>query len=291
MFYLQILVNGVLLGGIYALVASGMWLVWGTMRIVNVAHGAFIMVGAYMTYVLSCYLGLDPFISILPVMLALFVFGFLLQKYLINLIVRAPIFATLLLTFGLKILLTNSAQAIFTANFYRVNPSYGGTSFALAGIVVPWVRLGAFFIAVVLLVLLFVLLKLTKVGRAIRATSQDLIAARLAGVRVDIIYALTFGIGAALAGAAGSVWSVLFGVNPAIDMPLVMKSFVVAILGGLISPFGPIIGGVILGLTEVFSSACLGDTWKDVVAFTLLVIVLVVRPHGIFSSKEESQSE
>jgi len=281
MFTLQIAINGILLGGLYALMALGMSLIWGVMNIINIAHGAFIMLGAYVTFFLFRYLGLDPFLSIPLSMLVLFIFGFLLQRYLINWVVQATMFITLLLAFGIDILLTNGARIAFSANFYRVNPSYGGARLDLGSLTIPEVRLAAFLVALLIALLLFLLLKRTKLGRAIRATAQDLTAARLTGVKVAHIYALTFGIGVALAGAAGSLWSVLFGVHPAMGGPLTLKSFVVVIIGGLGSTTGPIVGGLILGLAEVFSSAWLGDTWKNVISFGLLVLILVIRPQGI----------
>jgi branched-chain amino acid transport system permease protein len=277
----QILVNGILLGGLYALMALGLALVWGVLNIVNLAHGALIMLGAYVCYYLFTGLNLDPFAALPLTMLTLFVFGYLLQRYVLNLVIRAPMFNTLLITFGIDVVLTYLAQIFFSADYRTINPTYAGSNFALFGATVPVVRLLAFLVALVLTSLLWLFLARARLGRAIRATAQNLVAARLYGVEPRRIYALTFGLGAALAGAAGGLYGVVSQVNPYIGGSLTAKSFAIAIIGGLENPLGVVVGGLFLGIVESLTSLYIGPTYADVASFGILVLVLIVRPTGL----------
>jgi len=277
----QILVNGILLGGLYALMALGLALVWGVLNIVNLAHGALIMLGAYVCYYLFTELNLDPFAALPLTMLTLFVFGYLLQRFVLNLVIRAPMFNTLLITFGIDVVLTYLAQISFSADYRTINPTYAGSNFALFGATVPTVRLLAFVVALALTCLLWLFLARTRLGRAIRATAQNLVAARLYGVEPRRIYALTFGLGAALAGAAGGLYGVVSQVNPYIGGSLTAKSFAIAIIGGLENPLGVVVGGLFLGIVESLTSLYIGPTYADVASFGILVLVLIVRPTGL----------
>ena len=278
MLLLQILLNGVLLGGLYGLMALGMALVWGVLNVVNLAHGAFIMLGGYVVYYLFAGLGLDPFLALPLAALVMFAIGYLLQRYVLNLIVRGPMLNTLLITFGMNVVLTYLAQLLFSADFRTINPSYSGANVEVAGLTVPLVSLAAFVIAFVLAAAVWALLNRARVGRAIRATAQDLTAARLYGVNPHSIYAITFGIGAALAGVAGGLFGVLTHLTPYVGASLTAKSFVIAIIGGLDNPFYVIFGGIVVGVAEQLASLYLGPTYIDVISFGLLVLILVVRP-------------
>ena len=193
----QVLVSGVLLGGLYALMALGLALVWGVLNIVNLSHGALIMLGAYATYFLFTAAGLDPFAALPITAIVLFVLGYLIQRGILNLVMRGPMFNTLLITFGIEVVLTYLAQLAFSADFRTINPRYAGAHFAFAGIVVPLVQVIAFAIAVALTFAMWLFLLHTRIGRGIRAAAQNLVAARLYGVDPRTIYALTCGIGAA----------------------------------------------------------------------------------------------
>ncbi|MGA3303878.1 MAG: branched-chain amino acid ABC transporter permease, partial [Methylovirgula sp.] len=216
----QILLNGILLGGLYGLMALGMALVWGVLNIVNLAHGALIMLGGYVVFCLFQYAHVDPFAALPIAMLVMFGVGFLLQYCLLNLIVRSALLNTLLITFGLDVVITYMAQLVFTADFRAINPSYAGANFSVFGLTVPLIRLAAFLIALVLACALWALLNLMPLGRAIRATSQNLTAARLYGVDPRSVYAITFGIGAALAGAAGGLYGMISNLTPYIGASL-----------------------------------------------------------------------
>lgn len=274
----QILVNGILIGGLYGLMALGMGLVWGVLHIVNLAHGALIMLGGYAVYYLYTIAGVDPFLALPIAMGGLFVFGYVLQLYVLNLIVRSALLNTLLITFGLDVVFVYLAQLLFTADFRTINPPYAGSNFEIAGVTVPYAPLFAFLIALVLAALLYAVLDRTGVGRAIRATAQNLVAARLHGVNPRRTYAVTFGIGAALAGAAGGLYGITSQITPYMGVTLTAKSFVIAILGGLDKPLGVILGGMVLGIAEAMTALYLDPTYSDIVSFGLLVVILVARP-------------
>ncbi|HTO12588.1 MAG TPA: branched-chain amino acid ABC transporter permease [Candidatus Binatia bacterium] len=281
MLLLQVLINGLLLGGLYGLMALGMSLIWGVMNIVNVAHGALIMLGAYLAFWMFTLWGWDPFLALPAVIVALFVYGYLLQRFLLNLVVRAQLFLTLLITFGLEVVMINVARMLWSSDLRQVTPAYAGANFAVGGLTIPYVRLWVFVTTAVLSVIFFVLLERTRLGRAIRATSEELRAARLAGIPVAHIYAVTFGLGAALAGAAGGLWGMLFPITPVMGGSLTLKSFVVAVLGGLGTMLGAVVGGLVLGLAESFTATYLGPTYPNAISFGLLVVILIVRPTGI----------
>ena len=277
----QVLINGILLGGFYAIMAFGLALVWGVLNIVNLAHGAFIMLGAYLSWYLYNYAGIDPFLGLPLCAVIMFALGYGVQRGLLNLVVRAPMFNTLLITFGIEVVITYLAQLAFSADFRTINPPYAGDNISLGSIVIPDVQLFVFGAAIVLTLAMWVFLLRTKLGRAIRATAQNLVAARLYGVEPRTIYALTFGIGTALAGAAGSLYGVVSQLNPYIGAALTAKSFVIAIIGGLESPLGVIVGGLVLGLVESMTSLYIGATYTNVASFGILVLVLIVRPTGL----------
>lgn len=277
----QVLVNGTLLGGLYALMALGLALVWGVLNIVNLSHGALIMLGGYATYYLFTLAHVDPFAALPLTAAALFALGYAIQRAILNLVVRAPMFNTLLITFGIEVVLTYLAQIGFSADFRAVNPPYAGSNFALLGVTVPLVQALAFAIALALTAAVWIFLSRTRTGRAIRAAAQNLVAARLHGVNPRNIYALTFGLGAALAGVAGGLYGTVSQINPYIGGPLTAKSFVIAVIGGLSNPLGVIVGGLFLGVVESLTALYVGPTYRDVASFGMLVLVLVVRPTGL----------
>jgi len=288
--FLQNLVNGILSGGILALVALGFSLVYGIMNIINLAHGAFIMLGAYVAWQLFASFHLDPLLSVPLAFVALFVLGYLLQRGLINRVVRAPVLATFLLTFGLSLLLINIALLIWTGDTRGVDVSYAGANFTLGPVTIPWAKLLTLVVALAITGLLYLWLHRSKMGRAIRATSMDVGAAQLAGVRVAHIYGITFGLGAGLAGAAGALLSLSYGLNPTMGEPFLIKGFVVCVLGGLGSVEGALAGGLLYGIVSsfatqlnvtVFGQQLSGTGLQDVLALAVLLIVLIVRPTGL----------
>jgi len=279
--FLQILVNGVLLGGLYTLMALGLALVWGVLNIVNLAHGAFIMLGGYACYYLFTLGHIDPFAALPIGAIGLFGIGYATQRCILNFVIKAPIFNTLLITFGLEVVFTNLAQLGFSADFRTINPSYAGSNVTVAGITFPLVRVAAFVIALGLTGAMWLCLLRSRIGRAIRATAQNLTAARLYGVEPRHLYAITFGLGAATAGAAGGLYGVVSQINPYIGATLTAKSFAISIIGGLDSPLGVIVGGLALGIVESLTALYIGPTFTNVASFGILVLILIIRPTGL----------
>jgi branched-chain amino acid transport system permease protein len=211
-------------------------------------------------------------------MLVMFVFGYALQRYVLNLIIRSALLNTLLITFGLDVVLTYMAQLAFTADFRTINPAYAGANVAIFGLTLPLLRFAAFVAALLLATLLWAILQRTRLGRAIRATAQNLTAARLYGIDPARLYALTFGLGAALTGAAGGLYGMVSQVSPYIGATLTAKSFVITIMGGLENPFGIVLAGFVIGIIEALASIYIGPTFTDAISFGLLVIILIARP-------------
>ena len=282
--FVQIVVNGVLVGGLYGLMALGMGLVWGVLNIVNLTHGALIMLGGYTVYYLYVRAGLDPFAALPVAMLGLFGLGYVLQRFVLGSIARSPLLNTLLVTFGLEVVATYLAQLAFSADLRTINPPYAGQRLAIGGVVVPLVPAAAFGAALLLAFGLWIALGHTRTGRAIRASAQNLGAARLYGVNPRRIFALTFGTGAALAGAAGGLYGLVAQLNPYMGNSLTPKSFVIAILGGLDRPLGVIAGGLALGVAEALTGAYLASTYVDAISFGLLVLLLVARTSRLIRS-------
>ncbi len=282
---LQAVLNGILFGGVYVCIGIGFSLVWGVMNIINLAHGSFIMLGAYITYTLFTYLKIDPFLTLPFSMIALYFIGYASQKYLLNYIIRASIFITLTFTFGLQILIANVALLIWTADFKSVAPAYSGEGIVLGGLVFPYIRCAIFIVALILTYLFYLLMAKTKTGKAINATALNLEGAKTVGVDVAEIYARTMGISAALGGAAGALISPIMTINPFIGGPLVGKAFVVAILGGLGGTMGSFAGGMALGLAEQVGSFFFSSAYQEAIGFIVLVIVLIFRPQGIIGKR------
>jgi branched-chain amino acid transport system permease protein len=279
--FLQATVNGLLQGGLLALVAVGFSLVWGVMNIVNLAHGAFVLIGAYIGWKLDTGPGIHPLLAMVVAAVVLLGAGYVIQRYLINLVVNAPIWMTLLLTFGLSLMLVNGLVLLFTGDFRSIHTSYGSESLSLGEIRVPYGRLIAFALAIGFTVALVWFMDRTRLGLAIKATGMDRGAARLMGVKVRRVYGITFGIAAGMAGAAGAIYGTVDTFSPSDAGGFTLQSFVIAVLGGLGNMWGALVGGLMLGVVQAWSGQYLGGTLINAVAFAVLVIVLVVRPEGL----------
>jgi branched-chain amino acid transport system permease protein len=275
----QYVANGLLIGSLYACLAVGFSLIYGVLNIINVMHGSFVVLGAYITIYCSQYFGLSPIISAAIGCMALFAFGYLVQRLLINEVVAAPIFISFTLTFGLDLLLNNAMIQVFTATPRSLVLDYG--SVEIAGVSLSIGRLGAMVLALLLTGLLYWLLRHSQMGRAIIAVRMDRHAATLLGIRVPRIYAVTFGVGALMAAAAGGAMAVVFPITPLLSGVFLGKSFVICVLGGLGSVPGALVGGLALGLLESFGAVVLGSQWSMTVGFALMLLVLIVRPSGL----------
>ncbi len=278
---LQNAINGLLIGGTYATVAVGFSLVWGILNVINIAHGALVMLGAYVTYWLFTLYHIDPLLSLPLTGALLFALGYPLQRIVINQVVRASFFITFLLTFGLELLITNLALAAWTADIRAVTTSYSGWSVALGPIALPVVRLVSLVIALLTAAALQLIMTRTRLGGAIRATASDQEAARLMGIPIAHVYALTFAIAAATAGIAGSLISLSFPIFPSMGAGYTLIAFVTCVLGGLGSVPGALLGGLFLGLLQTYAASWLGPNFDNIIAFSVLILVLLVRPAGL----------
>ncbi|HKC76442.1 MAG TPA: branched-chain amino acid ABC transporter permease [Chloroflexota bacterium] len=279
----QTLVNWLFLGSFYAAVALGFSLVWGIMNIVNLAHGALIIVGAYVALVVYQQAHIDPFAGMLVAMLVLFVVGWVVQYVAINRVIRAPFLVTFMLTFGLDLLVTDLIQQLFGGDLRSITVPYAGAGLTVGATHIAYDRVADTIIAIVLTAGLSLFLARTRTGNAILATGMDRDAARLMGISVGRIYALTFGLGAALAGAAGAMLAEVYPFYPAEGGSFTLRAFVIVVLGGLGTPWGALAGGLIFGLAEVAVPLIpgIGPGYEDALAFALLVLVLVFRPSGL----------
>jgi branched-chain amino acid transport system permease protein len=283
--YVQVLVNGLVLGGLYSAIAVGFSLVWGVLNIINILHGSLIILGSYAAFFGYQYLHINPFLFVPVAALLLFCLGYATQIAVINRVMGSPVLITLTLTFGLNLLLYNLMILAFKADFRKVILSPPLGSINMGGVVVPADRLISMAFALALVGLLHGLLRASRTGRAIVAVRMDREAALLMGVKVGRIYAITFGLGAAMAGAAGSLLCVIFPISPESANALLGKAFVICILGGLGSVPGVVVGGVTLGVIESYAALFFGPENSITISFTLLILLLMFRPTGIMGRR------
>jgi branched-chain amino acid transport system permease protein len=279
----QYVVNGLLIGGLYACLAVGFSLVWGVLNVINMMHGSMVVLGAYFCLYGVQDLGL-PLYAVAPaVCVVLFMFGYVMQRGLLNSVITQPILITLTLTFGLDLIVNNLTLHVFSATPRSLVTDYG--MLELAGIRIPMVRVGGMLVAGVLTLLLYWLLRHSKTGRAIIAVRMDRHAAALMGIRIPHIYALTFGIGALMAGAAGCAMALIYPITPMMSGLFLGKAFVICVLGGLGSVPGAIIGGLVLGIVEGIGTLTLGQQWATCVGFIMMMAVIVLFPTGLAGKK------
>lgn len=275
----QYVVNGILTGGLYACMAVGFSLVWGVLNIINMLHGSMVLLGAYICIFGAQQLGLPLYVVVPAACAALFVFGYAIQRGLINRVVAQPILITLTLTFGLELIVNNMILQYFSATPRSLITNFGAVEFA--GMRIPVVRIAGMLMATLLTLLLYWLLRHSKMGRAIIAVRMDRHAAALMGIRIPQIYAITFGIGALMAGAAGCAIALVYPVTPAMGGVFLGKAFVICVLGGLGSVPGAIVGGLVLGIVEGVGTLTLGPQWAASMGFLLMMVVIVLFPSGL----------
>jgi branched-chain amino acid transport system permease protein len=283
---LQILVGGLLLGAVYSLLASGLTLIWGMMNVVNFAHGEFIMLGMYVAFWVFALLGGGPVGFTIAAAVALFILGALTYLVLIRHVMKGPILAQILSTFGLMLFLRYLAVWAFTANFRTLPDNVIGGSVNVGGIHVSMPQLVAGLAAFALTVCLHLLLTRTRVGSQMLAVSEDAGAAMLMGIRPDRMQALAWGLAGASAAVAGALLATFFPISPMVAESLVLIAFVVVALGGFGSVPGTLLSGLLIGLIESLSAYYIAPNYKDVVVFALFVVILWVRPQGLLGKAE-----
>ncbi len=273
----QVLLDGILMGGIYASCAVGFSLIFGVLRIINIVHGEFIMLGAFTTYWLHSLFGLDPFLSLPVSFCLLFIFGYLLQRFIINRIIEAPEVLSLLLTFGLSLIISNVALLAWKGDYRLVNPSYAALNLRLSFVTIPYIRLATFLFALAAIGGLYLFLQKTDIGRAIRATAQNKDGARLQGVNPASIYAITFGLGAGITAIAGSLLSMSFSIVPSMGGDYLLFAFFIVVVGGLGHLPGSLVGGLLLGILQSLSTNLFGAGVTYILIFAVLYTVLIVQ--------------
>ena len=283
MAYLQTLVNGVVLGALYACLAVGFSLVWGVLNIVNMLHGSLIILAGYITYFAWHSYGIHPMFIMPVVALLTYALGYLTQLSMINRVVRQPVLTTMTLTFGLDLILYNFMTVYYTATPRRITLDLGVVN--AAGVAVPVDRLIGMLLALGLTGLLYLVMRRSRIGRAIVAVRMDSAAAALMGIKVDRIYAITFGIGALMAGVTGVIFAMVYPVTTNLSAIYLGKAFVVCIIGGLGSVPGALVGGIVLGVIESFAGQAFGPQHALTIGFVLMLILLLVRPTGLMGIK------
>lgn len=288
--FVQNLVFGILLGALYGLAAVGIAMVFGVTKFLNVAHGELLMLGGYACYWLFTLYGMDPFLSLPIVVLFLLVIGVVLYQLFFVRMVKLPtedkIKNTMLVGFGLSLILQNIALLLWSADDRGITTSYSAVSFTILGIRFPVVRVAGLVISLVCLFALHQFLRKTYTGKAIRATVEDWEAASLVGIDVKKVYLLSFLLGAALAGVAGALVSVSYSIDPSMGMGWTLKSLIVMVLGGLGNFIGTFIAGILLGATESTTAFFIGGNYRQVVGLVLFLLIMVFRPQGLFGKKE-----
>lgn len=281
---LQAIVLGILTGGVYALMSSGLTLIFGIMRVVNIAHAAMIIMAGYLSWVLFKTLNLDPILSIVVVMPIFFVAGALLQKGILHRLGGRDLTLTVLVTFGFAIILEGLQGALWSSSFQQITTSYSFNTFALAGVYIPFVRLIGAAASLLILGALYLLLARTNLGRAIRATTQDPRTAALVGVNVEQVTMIAFALGVAIASAGGPLLGMIFAFYPATHWLWIGKLLAIVVLGGLGSLRGTFVAAMILGLAEQIATATISLNWAPFVFYIFLFGVLIVRPRGLFGT-------
>lgn len=285
----QTLIDGILVGGVYSTIAIGLSLAFGLMRILNWAHGEFLMAAMYIAFMAVIHLGVDPYLSLLITAPIMFLVGFLLQKMIFNRMLdkdpsREPL-SILLFTSGLAIFLSNMAQVVFTSRSIAVNTRYTSTTIKLGEIIVSRPKLISFAIAMAVTLALYIVIQRTEFGRALRATAQNRQVAQLMGINHKLIYALAFGIGLAITGLSGSLLVPNSSVFPTVGNTYGNKCFIIVVLGGKGSIPGCLLGGILIGMIEKFGALLWTEAYAQVVVFVLFILILLFKPSGLLGKE------
>lgn len=282
--FLQALINGIMLGGFYAVMVIGFSIVWGVMGIINLAHGEFLMVGAYLAWIMNRQFGWEPFAALIVVIPVMFAVGYILQGILINRIIERPHLISLLVTYALSIIIANAIKLIFTGTPRSVTTVLSGF-WRFGNITVPVIKTYDLIMALIMMVALHLFMQYTRLGKSIRAAAQNREAARMVGIEISSVYAIVFAICIALTGAAGVLFSPTQPIFPFMGLSFTLKAFAITTMAGLGNIPGALLGSLILGLVEVYVATYVpgvGTNLGIVSSFVILVVVLVTRPQGLF---------
>src|SRR5690606_5487165 len=280
--FIQSLIDGLLMGGIYSIMAIGLTLIFGVMGIINFAQGALMMLGMYVTYWAFTLAGIDPYLSLPLSAIALFILGALIQKGVLERVMDAPDHNILLITFGIMMIIENAALVLFSPDFRSITVPWLSETIKMGDYVVSKPKLIAFFISMSVALLLYWFLQKSYLGKAIRGTANNKIGAALVGIKSKRINYITFGLGAAIAAIAGSLMTPIISISPSIGHTFILKTFVVVVLGGLGNVLGAFVGGLIIGVSEALAGAAFSGTLNELVIYVIFVLILIFRPQGIF---------
>jgi branched-chain amino acid transport system permease protein len=283
---LQHLIDGLFLGGLYASTALGLTLVFGVMRLVNLAHGEILIGGCYLVYALSIGLGLDPLVSLVIVAPILFGLAYPIQRFILSPLMRSGQEAPLVATFGISLVVQTVFTLLFGGNPKSLNAAYTLTGVSILGDEVRTVYVIAFFVGLLLVSGMYLALNRLPFGKTLRAAAEDPIAAVSVGIDVQHIYAVTFGLAAAISAIGGTLIGLSFGFTPTTGTGWLLRGFTVVVLGGLGSLWGSFLGGILIGILEEVVASQVGPQYRDLIVFSFLVLILVIRPQGIFGKKE-----
>lgn len=280
--FIQSLIDGLLMGGIYSIMVIGLTLIFGVMGIINFAQGALMMLGMYVTYWAFTLAGIDPYLSLPLSAIALFILGALIQKGVLERVMDAPDHNILLITFGIMMIIENTALVLFSPDFRSITVPWLSETIKMGDYVVSKPKLIAFFISMSVALLLYWFLQKSYLGKAIRGTANNKIGAALVGIKSKRINYITFGLGAAIAAIAGSLMTPIISISPSIGHTFILKTFVVVVLGGLGNVLGAFVGGLIIGVSEALAGAAFSGTLNELVIYVIFVLILIFRPKGIF---------
>ena len=283
--FLQALLLGLLIGGVYALLASGLTLIFGVMNVINIAHGAFLIFAGFLTWTLWDASGIDPLLAILITTPLMFAFGWLLYLTTVGRIRRAPPAATVLLTFGIALVLEGLMGVIWGNTSHSVRPAYFNQSFSIGELFLPKAQVYGGLVAIVVLSALYAVLTWTWLGRAIRASAVNPQGAELVGVNVGSVATLTFAVGVASAGAGGSIASILYPFLPGSHYQWIARLLGIIVLGGMGSLPGAVVGALALGVAETMTVTYIGPEWATAVPYVFIFVVLLLRPQGLLGSR------
>jgi len=287
--FLQTLVFGLFTGGIYGVAAMGLALVFGVMKMLNIAHGELVMLGGYVSFWVFSVYGMDPFVSLLIGIPSIFILGLILDRtvyrHIVRLLGEEKIKNSMLVSFGLTLVLQNLAQWLFTADERSIQVAYAGDSFNIFGVLLPYTRLATLAIALAAILALNYFLHRTYPGKAILATAEDFESAELTGININRVYMMTFALGAALASIAGTFVTVTYGLSPSIGIIWTLKALIVIVLAGTGSILGAFPAGILLGVIEALSGTFVDPSYREVIGLVIFVLVLIVRPQGLFARK------
>ena len=278
---IQLIINGLLLGGMYALISIGLTLIFGVLEIINFAHGEFLMLSMFASFWLFQLYGIDPYLSLLIILPLFFLIGLAIQRAIIQPILNAPPLNQIFMTVGLSMVLQNLALFVWRADYRTVKTAYSALTLKTSGLMISFPRLVAFILAMGVIGALLIFLKKTYTGKAIRALAQDRRAAMLVGINVYRTYQIAFGIGIACVGAAGAILMPVYFVFPSVGALFVLIAFVVVVLGGYNSLTGALIGGLIIGVVDAFSGFFISPHLREAISFVIFILILLFRPRGL----------